>query len=211
MSKVLKDRGKFKIQRRLGIELPGLGKEGALAKRAYAPGQHGNARRRRPSDYGVRFSEKQKVLFHYGLREKQLVRYVKKAKALHQGEWINALMNMLERRLDNIIFRLGFAGSMPAARQIVRHGNVLVNDRRVDIPSFTVKIGDMIRLTDKMYQNQTYLQGKSRPRLELPPFLEKAAQGDKETGKLVADPTVQDVPFQFEKRFVTEHYFKVKK
>ncbi len=116
----------IRIQRSLGIELPGLGKPGALEKRNYPPGQHGRLQKRRITQFGGQLREKQKLLFHYGLREEQLRRFVRKAKSLNSSNWIESLIGLLERRLDNVVFLLGFARSMAAARQLVSHGHVRV-------------------------------------------------------------------------------------
>src|SRR5690606_14047635 len=118
----LGDRKRVKMQRSLVVELPGLGKPGALARRPYPPGQHGLGRRKF-SEFGLRLKEKQKLLFHYGLREEQLRRLVKRAKTGQASDWMSTLIGMLESRLDNVVFRLGFAPSMMAARQMVRHGH----------------------------------------------------------------------------------------
>src|SRR5689334_14008708 len=154
MSKIGTHRKSWKVQRALLCELPGLGKPGALERRSYPPGQHGQMRRKF-SEYGARLREKQKILFHYGLREEQLRRFVRKAKSGRSTDWISTLIGLLETRLDNVIFRLGFAPSIPAARQLVRHGKVLVNRKRVNIPSAQVYPGDEISLTSQAYQGVT--------------------------------------------------------
>ncbi len=102
----MSQRKKWKIQR---TQLPGLGKPGALEKRNYPPGHHGKARKPKTTQFGAQLREKQKLIFHYGIREEQLRRFVRKAKSLRPSNWIEALTGLLERRLDNIIFRLGFA------------------------------------------------------------------------------------------------------
>ena len=164
-------RTKFKIQRALGLELPGLGKPGALATRAFPPGQHGQARRSKLSEYGLQLREKQKVLFHYGLREEQLRRFVRDARRISPSNWINALVTLLERRLDNLVFRLGFARSIAAARQLVSHGHILVNGRPLTIGSAVVKLGAHITLTDYAAGEMTFAS-RTSPRLPLPEFLE---------------------------------------
>src|SRR3989338_294086 len=117
----------------------------ALDRRAYSPGQHGNARRVKLSNYGLQLREKQKLKRIYGLLEKQFRNYFAKA-ARSKGVTGTALLQFLERRLDNVIYQLGFATSRREARQIVSHGFVFVNDRRVNIPSFWVKVNDEISL-----------------------------------------------------------------
>ncbi|HMF54632.1 MAG TPA: 30S ribosomal protein S4 [Edaphobacter sp.] len=142
----MSQRRKFKIQRALGVELPGLGKPGALEKRNYPPGQHGKSRRSKPSEYSIQLKEKQKLLFHYGIREEQLRRFVRKAKSASPSNWIDSLIGLLERRLDNIVFRLGFARGIAAARQLVSHGHILVDGRRQTIGSMVLRIGERVHL-----------------------------------------------------------------
>lgn len=201
---------KFKKQRRVGVELPGLGKPGALAKRSYPPGHHGQARRR-PTEYSLRLTEKQKVLFHYNIREKQFRRFVKDAKKGHVVNWTDKLFSLLETRLDNIIFRLGFARSLPAARQMVVHGHVLVDNRVVDRPSFVVQIGQVVSLKEKFYKSVQYEVLKEAPTLPLPEFLERNEEKKGlEVGKLTHLPTLSDVPFELQSRFISELYANVK-
>ena len=200
----------FKIQRRLGVELPGLGKAGALERRPYGPGMHG-MKRKKLSDFTVRLMEKQKVRFHYGLREKQLVNLVKKAKKDTSRAWVDTLIEGLEQRLDNIIFRANWAPSMAAARQMVTHGHIKINGKKVDRPSCVVKVDDIITLTDKGAKSGNYLQAKARPRLSaVPAYLTIEADGEKEKAKMVSLPLPEDIPFPFEKRLVIEYYWKIK-
>jgi len=145
-------RKKWKIQRALGLELPGLGKPGALEKRNCPPGQHGKARKPKISQFGAQLREKQKLLFHYGIREEQLRRFVRNAKSRQPKNWIEALIGLLERRLDNVVFRLGFARSMAAARQLVSHGHVLVDGRRETIGSMVLDPGAVVQLSERANQ-----------------------------------------------------------
>lgn len=115
----------------------------ALTRRNYAPGQHGQARRPKPSDYALQLREKQKVKRMYGIMEKQFRRYVANAEKMSGVAGENLLL-LLEQRLDNVIYRLGIAPSRPAARQLVSHGHILYNGKRVDIPSISVSIKDTI-------------------------------------------------------------------
>jgi small subunit ribosomal protein S4 len=209
MAKVTMGRTRFKIQRRLGLELPGLGKAGPLERRPYAPGQHGQ-RRRKLSEYAVRLTEKQKIIFHYGLRENQIRNYIRKAKKIKAKAWVDTMIENLEKRTDNVVFRLQFAPSMIAARQMVIHGHVLVDGKRVSVPHQAIKVGQTITLTDKGFKSGNYLQAKARPRLEVPAFLNKEPAGAGEVGKLVANPLPDDIPFAFTKQMVTEFYWKVK-
>ncbi len=201
---------KFKKQRRLGIELPGLGKPGALTKRNYPPGHHGQMRRR-PTEYAVRLAEKQKVLFHYNIREKQFRRFVKDAKQGNVVNWTDRLFSLLETRLDNLVFRLGFARSLPEARQMVVHRHVRVDGVILDRPSAVVSIGQEVSLSETMYKTVKYEILKKEPTLPLPEFLERL-EGSKgqDTGKLISLPTLTDVPFELQSRFISELYANVK-
>ena len=135
---------RLRITRRLG-ELPGLTRK--TARKSYPPGQHGQSRRKR-SEYAIRLEEKQKLRFNYGVTEKQLIRYVRKARRTG-GSTGEALLQFLEMRLDNTVFRLGMAGTIPGARQLVNHGHITVNDRVVDIASYQCRPGDVIKVRDR--------------------------------------------------------------
>lgn len=130
---------RLRVIRRLG-DLPGLTRK--TPRRAYPPGQHGQARKKK-SEYAIRLEEKQKLRYNYGLSEKQLLRYVKKARRL-TGSSGQVLLELLEMRLDNTVFRMGMAPTIPAARQLVNHGHVTVNGRVVSIASYNCKPGDEI-------------------------------------------------------------------
>ncbi|HIQ91516.1 MAG TPA: 30S ribosomal protein S4 [Candidatus Coprosoma intestinipullorum] len=135
----------YKKSRHLGFSVLENGKE--LAKRAYGPGEHGQDRRRKLSNYGVQLQEKQKLKFMYGLSEKQMHKAFEmalKAKGVN-GE---NLLRILESRLDNLVYRIGFATTRKGARQLVNHGHITVNGKKVDIPSYQVKPGDVIGLKD---------------------------------------------------------------
>lgn len=208
MAKSTTGRSSYKIQRALGIELPGLGKAGALERRPYGPGVHGN-KRKKVSDYAIRLKEKQKLVFHYGLREKQLVTCVKQSKKIKARGWMETLVITLERRLNNVIFRLNWAPSMSAASQMVSHGQILINGTKVDRSSFTVQKGDVISLTEKGYKNQLYLRGMESPRLPSVPACFKVEGKENQKATLVELPLPSDIPFEFEPQFVTEYYWKV--
>lgn len=135
---------RLRIVRRLG-DLPGLTRK--TPRRAYPPGQHGQARKKK-SEYAIRLEEKQKLRFNYGLSEKQLMRYVKKARRI-TGSTGQVLLQLLEMRLDNTVFRLGMAPTIPGARQLVNHGHVTVNGRVLSIPSYQCKPGDEIGVRDR--------------------------------------------------------------
>jgi small subunit ribosomal protein S4 len=132
----------------------------AIEKRNFVPGQHGQARRAKMQGYGIQLREKQKVKRTYGLLEKQFRNYFEKAERA-KGPTGSNLIVTLERRLDNVIYRTGFAGSRAQARQFILHGHVRVKDRKVNIPSYLVNIGEEIALKDKMHQNAMVLEAKN--------------------------------------------------
>ena len=136
----------YKRARRVGFSISETGKE--LARRPYGPGQHGNARKGKLSDYGVQLKEKQKVKFMYGLSEKQFRKTFDEAAKIKGIHGTNFL-RLLESRLDNLTYRIGFASTRRGARQLVNHGHVTVNGKKVDITSYIFKPGDVISLKDK--------------------------------------------------------------
>ncbi|HBR85692.1 MAG TPA: 30S ribosomal protein S4 [Firmicutes bacterium] len=136
----------WKKSRHLGYSILGTGEE--LAKRPYGPGQHGNDRKGKVSEYGRQLLEKQKLRYTYGVSERQFRRYFGIAKKARELTGL-AFMQVCERRLDNIVFRLGFASTRRQARQLVSHGHVTVNGKKVDIPSYLVEIGEVISLKEK--------------------------------------------------------------
>ena len=136
----------YKQARRVGLSLLENGKE--LARRPYGPGQHGADRRGKLSNYGIQLKEKQKVRFMYGLNEKQFHKTFLEAGKM-RGIHGDNFLRLLESRLDNLVYRIGFANTRRAARQLVNHGHILVDGNKVDIPSFRVKVGSVITLKDK--------------------------------------------------------------
>ncbi|MBD1809817.1 MAG: 30S ribosomal protein S4 [Symplocastrum torsivum CPER-KK1] len=159
---------RLRVVRRLG-DLPGLTRK--TPRRAYPPGQHGQARKKR-SEYAIRLEEKQKLRFNYGITEKQLLRYVRKARRA-TGSTGQSLLQMLEMRLDNTVFRLGMAGTIPAARQLVNHGHVMVNGRVVNIASYQCRPGDVISVNQRDRSKRLVEQNLQFPGLaNLPSHLE---------------------------------------
>lgn len=132
----------WKLSRRLGYSTLETGKE--LAKRPYGPGQHGNARKKKSSEYGKQLVEKQKLRFTYGVSERQFSNLFFEAKKIKGVVTGTAFMQLLESRLDNLVYRLGYGRTRRAARQLVSHGHITVNGKKVDIPSYTCKPGDAI-------------------------------------------------------------------
>jgi len=135
---------RLRVVRRLG-ELPGLSRK--TPRKAYPPGQHGQGRKKK-TEYAIRLEEKQKLRFNYGVSEKQLIRYVKKARRAGGSTGL-VILQLLEMRLDNTVFRLGFAPTIPSARQIVNHGHITVNGRVLDIASYQCRPGDVIAVRDR--------------------------------------------------------------
>jgi small subunit ribosomal protein S4 len=135
---------RLRVVRRLG-ELPGLSRKNP--RRAYPPGQHGQNRKKR-SEYAIRLEEKQKLRYNYGVSEKQLIRYMRQARRA-TGSTGQKLLELLEMRLDNTVFRLGMAGTIPGARQLVGHGHVTVNGKPVNIPSYQCRPGDVIGVRNR--------------------------------------------------------------
>ena len=205
----MSNRTRFKMQRALGLELPGLGKPGALAKRSYPPGQHGKTKTRKLSEFASQLREKQKLLFHYGLREEQLRRFVRNARTLQQSNWVEGLIGLLERRLDNIVFRLGFARSMAAARQLVSHGHVMVNGRILTIGSAVLRVGDFVKLTEYASSMQATVESRQSPRLSLPHYLQFTIEGATDRGVVRMQPSLEHVPFEFDPSQISEYYAKL--
>jgi small subunit ribosomal protein S4 len=175
-------------------------------RRQYPPGQHGQARRRRPSDYGQQLREKQKVKRMYGLIEKQFRGYYYKA-ARMKGVTGENLLQLLERRLDNTALRSGFASSHSEARQLVRHGHFLVNGKKVDIPSYQVRPGDVLEVREKSRKVQKITDALGNlDRSPLPAWIE--IDRDKCTGKITALPTRADSSADIDEQLIVELYSK---
>lgn len=161
---------RVKILRRFGMVLPGLTTKGIPEKKSYAPGEHGPNHRHKASEYREHLDEKQKVRLNYGLSERQFVNYMKAAIGSKIDTGLR-LVQLLESRLDNVVFRAGFARTIPAARQIVNHGHILVNGRKVDIPSFQVRQGDVISLRERSKKIEAIQTSFANPTLQIPSYL----------------------------------------
>ncbi len=156
--------------RRVGVDLPGLTTL-RLERRPTPPGEPGKQRRfRRPSDYAIQLAEKQKLKFNYGVTESQMVRLLAEAKR-RGGVAGEELVRFLERRLDNVLFRAGFAPTIPAARQLVNHGHVRVRGQRVDIPSYRVRVGDEIAFRPRPGIERLVEEALARAEQPVPPWL----------------------------------------
>lgn len=191
---------RLRIVRRLG-DLPGLSRKSP--RRSYPPGQHGQNRKKR-SEYAIRLEEKQKLRFNYGLSERQLLRYVRKARRV-TGSTGQVLLQLLEMRLDNTVFRMGMAPTIPAARQLVNHGHVTVNGRVVNIPSYSCRPGEIIGVKDKKQSREMVQANLQYPGLtHLPSHLE--FDKEKLIGKVNAVIERQWVALQINELLVVEYY-----
>jgi small subunit ribosomal protein S4 len=201
----LRGRPRLKIVRRLGVQLPGLTRKDG-ERRPTAPGQHGpTGGRRKKSLFRRRLEEKQKVRFNYGVTEGQMRRYMAQANGM-PGVTGHNFLALLERRLDNVIFRLGFAPTIPAARQLVSHGHVKVNGQRVDRPSYLVGSGMTITLGERAREFAAVLAAVERgPQVRLPSYL-ALDPDDRFSGRVLSLPQRHDVPFAVEESSIVEHY-----
>ena len=193
---------RVKKMRALDVELPGLSRK-SIAKRPYRPGQHGQASQRR-KDYTLRLNEKQKLRFNYGVNERQLRRVVREAMR-SRTLTDDKIIELLERRLDNAVFRGGCAPTIPAARQLVNHNHITVNDKRVNIASYRVKVGDVIRPREKSIRiDPIQIALSEGPALDYPEWVEF----DESTVsiRIVSLPNAGSVPFPIELSLVVEYY-----
>lgn len=199
-----------KLERRLGVSLAMKGErriagKNALDKRPYAPGQHGQ-KRGKISDYGSQLREKQKAKFMYGISEKQFRTLFKEA-ARKEGNTGNILIQLLEQRLDNVVYRMGFATTRRFARQLVTHGHILVDGKRVDIPSFRVEAGQKIEIAEKSKNNPQISKA-----VELTNQTGIVAwvdvEKDKRFGIFTRKPEREEVVIPVEERFIVELYSK---
>jgi len=178
----------------------------SFERRAFAPGQHGQARFRKQSDYAVQLREKQKVKSMYGMLEGQFRQYFRKAD-LQKGMTGENLLIMLERRLDNAVFRMGFASSRNQARQLVRHKHILVNGRKVNIPSFQVSIGDAIEIKEKSRANTMINESlEAVERRGVPTWIELDKKAFKSAIK--AMPNRDELTMPIQEQLIVELYSK---
>ena len=202
-----KSRPRLKIIRRFGVQLPGLTRKSA-DKKPYPPGQHGQSatKRRKTSEFRKLLEEKQKVRFNYGVTEGQLRRYLGLARKM-AGRTGDNLLAVLERRLDNVVFRMGFAPTIPAARQLVSHGNIRVNGKKVDRPSYLAESGDEIAVAPgKTRERAQLMENVERgPQLRLPSYI-ALDPSDKFSGRVIGTPMKSDVPFPVNGSALVEFY-----
>jgi len=191
---------KVKLSRRVGVPIADSPKHTSKRQLTF-PGMHGY-RGRRLRDYGVRLNEKQKLKYHYSVLEKQFRRYIAEAGSM-KGNTGEMLLQLMERRLDNAVRRVGLARTVWGARQLVAHGHVRVNGRKVDRPSFTLKIGDTITLKDKVHKIAREAM-ESQAGLEIGGWLE--FNPAELTVKVVALPAMDQIPFDINANLIVEFY-----
>ncbi len=191
----------WKQSRRLGISLSETGKE--LSRRPYAPGQHGPNSRNKSSEYGLQLTEKQKLRHMYGLNERQFRNLFVRASKIKEGKHGANFMVLLERRLDNVVYRLGLATTRRQARQLVNHGHITVDGKRVDIPSYEVEVGQVISVREKS-QNLDIIKDAieaTKGRLAFVSF-----DADKLEGSLTRYPEREELSQDIDESFVVEYY-----
>lgn len=192
---------KRRLSRRVGLPLFGKDEAFLTRKGAVAPGVHGNSRRK-ASDYAIQLREKQKARWMYGVLERQFRRYFKEAVRV-EGATGEILLQQLERRLDNVVFRLGLAKSRNQARQFVTHGKVLVNGKKLDIPSYQVRNGEEITLKSDMLDNPSVKEALETATVEsLPSWVKR--QGT--IGKVVNLPTRENITVPIDEQLIVEYY-----
>ena len=196
---------KFKINRRLGVNLWGRGKSPLARGKENPPGQHG-ARRKKPSDFGTQLMAKQKLKGYYGnISEKQFRKLYDEA-VRRRGDTSENLIELLERRLDAVVYRMKFAVSPFQARQIINHGHIMVNGKRVNIPSYQVKAGDKVEIRERSKQLAVVLEANQLAERDVPEYIE--VDHSKQVATYVLVPALADVPYpvQMEPNLVVEFY-----
>jgi len=196
---------KYKLDRRMGENIWGRNKS-PVSKRAYGPGQHGQRKSRKLSDYGTQLHAKQKLKGYYAnINERQFRRYYEEA-ARRTGDTGEHMIGLLERRLDAVVFRAKFVPTPFAARQLVSHGHVAVNGKRVTIPSYLVKEGDTLELRGKAKDMALVLEAVKNTEREVPDYIE--ANHGRMTAKFLRTPKLSDVPYavQMQPSLVVEFY-----
>ena len=192
---------KWRISRRLGVSLSGTGKE--LSRRAYAPGDHGAGRRAKISEYGMQLREKQKLRFTYGLTERQFHALFNKAGKIRKGTHGTNFMILLEQRLDSLVYRLGFATTRQQARQLVNHGHIMVDGKRVDIPSYHVEVGQVIGVREKS-QNISTIKEAVEATVGRPAFV--SFDTEKLEGSFTRLPERDELYPEIDEALVVEYY-----
>ncbi len=191
----------WKKSRRLGISLSGTGKE--IERRPYAPGQHGPTARIKLSEYGLQLREKQKLRFMYGLNERQFFNLFNKASKIREGKQGVNFMILLEKRLDNVVYRLGLATTRRQSRQLVNHGHITVNGKRVDIPSYSVEVGDVIAVREKS-KDMKIIKEAIESIFGRPEFV--TFDDEKLEGSLTRLPLREEMSAEIDEAFIVEYY-----
>lgn len=191
---------KHRLARKEGVNLLDKSSQSLIRRLNIPPGIHGKKRKRRLSEYGLQLREKQKAKTTYGLLEKQFKNLVL-AVQTKKGDTKELIISLLETRLDNVVYRLGFAKTRYMARQMVSHGHVLVNDKKLNIPSYRVKENDVISISPKMQKNLKVLENLEEKK-ETVPFLKKQGL----SGKLVRMPKKEDLQVPFDLQLIIEYY-----
>jgi len=200
-----RNEAKHKLDRRMGQNIWGRPKS-PVNRREYGPGQHGQRRKGKLSDFGVQLRAKQKLKGYYGnISEKQFRGIYAEAIRMKGDSGAN-LIGLLERRLDAVVYRAKFVPTVFAARQFINHGHIKVNGRRVNIPSFRCKAGDVVEVKEKSKQLALVLEGASLSERDVPEYIE--ADHNKMTAKLARIPAINEVPYpvQMEPHLVVEYY-----
>jgi len=196
---------KYKINRRLGVNLWGRPKS-PFNRREYGPGQHGQRRGRKPSDFGIQLQAKQKLKGYYGnITEKQFRKYYHEA-AANKGDTSENLIGILEQRLDAVVYRMRFVPTVFSSRQFINHGHVRVNGTRVTIPSYRVKIDDVVEVREKSREIPMVLEAIQSPERDVPDYV--SVDYGKMTGTFVRVPNLDEVPYpvRMEPNLVVEFY-----
>ena len=203
MTRILK--AKYKVDRRLKCNLWGRPKS-PFNKREYPPGIHGQNKRRKPSDYGIQLMAKQKLKCYYGyITERQFRNLFVKATRI-KGDTSQNFVELLERRLDSVIYRMKFVPTIFSARQFVSHGHILVNGKKVTIASFSVKDEDIIEVKEKSREIPIVLEAMSSTERDVPEYI--SVDFDKMKGKFLKGPKLNDIPYPviMEPNLVIEYY-----
>lgn len=194
---------RLKKMRGLGIDLPGLSRK-STAKRPYPPGQHGGRRRGKDSEYKKQLVEKQKLRFNYGVHERHMRKLMKEAR--RSGDTGTKLLEMLESRLDNVVFRAGFAATIPGARQLVNHGHVTIDGRKMDRASYRVKVGEQISVSPKAKNFPPVEETWKHPAHERPAWL--VCDTNTMTASMESLPAKDSLLFPIDENLVLEYYAK---
>ncbi len=191
---------RFKQSRRLGLNVCGHPKAMNRATKGTSRAD------KKLTEYGIQLLEKQRLRAYYGVMEKQFAKYVRQAKK-SQNQTGHVLVKILETRLDNLVYRLGFASSIRQARQMVVHGHILVNGKKIDIPSYMVQIGDIIELKEKSKDIELFKENFNNFFLNQYPYLEK--NENKMSGTLIKYPERNEIPIEIDDQLVVEYYSRL--